>query len=427
VRILLLGASGFIGRGLFAALSARGHEVVAAVRDASKAPPFASKDALVIDLNRDVTIDAWMPRLAGIDAVVNCAGVLEGRRGQSIEAIHHTAPAALFAACERAGVLRVVLISAISADRDLATAYARTKLAAEDRLRACALDWVVLRPSLVYAQGASGGTALFRALAALPFAVPVPGDGLEEFQPIHVDDLANVVAWAVTDPGAVRQTIAPVGPDKVSLRALLADYRAWLGLRAVPIVHVPFGLVNFAAWIGGWLGSPVNRTALAQLRHGNTGDYEEFARRTGLAARGWRAGLAATPAHAQDRLDAYVYFVRPLLRLALAFLWLASGLVGLLWLQEWAALLASRFPAWRAAIGPVLASAALLDLAIAALLVARWRPKRLAAIQFIVVAAYTAALALFAPGAWLEPLGPLVKNVPILAAILAYAAIERER
>jgi hypothetical protein len=208
---------------------------------------------------------------------------------------------------------------------------------------------------------------------------------------------------------------------------MLADYRAWLGLPAAPIVRVPAALVHAAAWLGGLLGSPVNRTALAQLRHGNTGDYAAFTRQTGLAARGWKAGLASTPAHAQDRLAAHAYFVRPLLRFALAFLWLASGLGGLLWLPEWSAMLASRFPAWRAVFAQLLGFAALLDLAIAALLLMRWRPQRLAAIQLVVVVAYTLALTLLAPGAWLEPLGPLVKNVPILAAILAYGAVERDR
>src|SRR5207247_1393390 len=143
---------------------------------------------------------------------------------------------------------------------------------------------------------------------------------------IHVDDVANVVAWAVTDPRAVRQTVEPVGPDKVTLRALLADYRAWLGLARAPIVRIPMGLVHAAAAIGGRLGSAANRTAVAQLRHGNTGDYEAFVHQTGLGARGWRVGLSGTPAHAQDRRDAHVYFIRPLLRLSLAFLWLASGL-----------------------------------------------------------------------------------------------------
>src|SRR5258706_1715101 len=177
MRVLLLGAGGFIGRELFAALTARGHRVVAAVRDPASAPPFACEPAIAIDMNHDVGVAAWLPRLAGIDAVVNCAGVLQGTRSQSIDAIHRLAPIALFDACARAGVKRVVQVSAISAERAAGTEYALTKLAADDHLRASALDWGVVRPSLVHARGAYGGTAAMRAIAAFPFAIPIPGEG----------------------------------------------------------------------------------------------------------------------------------------------------------------------------------------------------------------------------------------------------------
>jgi uncharacterized protein YbjT (DUF2867 family) len=218
MRILLLGAAGFIGRELAAALQARGHEVVPVVRPGCLAPAFAAQAAIEADLNRDIDPATWSPRLRGIDAVVNCAGILQDSRRQSSEAIHVRAPTALYRACEVSGVRRVVLISAISADASAGTAYAATKLAGEEALRGTSLDWVVLRPSLVHARGAHGGTALFRALAALPCVIPVPGDGRQSFQPIHVDDLARIVAKAVESDALMRRTVEPVGPEDRSTR-----------------------------------------------------------------------------------------------------------------------------------------------------------------------------------------------------------------
>src|SRR5258708_466367 len=68
MRVLLLGAGGFIGREVFATLAARGHRVVAAVRDIASAPPFATEPAIAIDMNTDIDVAAWLPRLAGIEA-----------------------------------------------------------------------------------------------------------------------------------------------------------------------------------------------------------------------------------------------------------------------------------------------------------------------------------------------------------------------
>jgi uncharacterized protein YbjT (DUF2867 family) len=427
VRILLLGASGFIGREIFAALTARGHRVVAAVRRASSAPPFASEAARIVDLNRALSPRDWLAHLEGIDAVVNCAGVLQATRSQSIEAIHAAAPIALFQACEQRGVRRVIQVSAISADREAGTAYALTKLAADEHLRKTALEWTVLRPSLVVARGAYGGTALLRAVAALPFSIPVPGDGTQSFQPIHVDDLSQVVALALETDRLVRVTLDVVGPQAVTLRDILEDYRRWLGFAPASIVRIPRWASRLAAWTGDRFGGTLNSTALAQLEHGNTGDAAAFARATGIAARGWRQSLALEPAHAQDRWHARLYFARPLLRYSLAFVWLASAIAGAFSLRSWGGLAAAQLPIGVPAAMLVLAVACLVDVIIALLLLGRWRPRLLALVQAVMITGYSVAATMLWPSLWAEALGPLAKNIPILAAALALGAIEEDR
>jgi uncharacterized protein YbjT (DUF2867 family)/uncharacterized membrane protein YphA (DoxX/SURF4 family) len=427
MRVLLLGASGFIGRELFAALNKRGHRVIAAVRDVDRAPAFASEPPVVVDLDRDTSVEAWMPRLAGIDAVVNCAGVLQGTRTQSMDAIHKAAPIALFEACERCGVRRVVQISAISADREAGSEYALTKLAADDHLRASALQWVVVRPSLVLARGAYGGTAVLRAIAALPFAVPVPGTGSQQFQPIHVDDLSRVVALALESDSLVCRTVDAVGPDVVTLRSLLEDYRRWLGFGTAPVIPIPALLVRAIARLGDHLGGPLNSTSLRQLEYGNTGDYAAFVRLTAGDAQGWRAALADHPAHTQDRWHARIYFIRPLLRFTLGALWLVSGFAGAFALMPWATLFATQLRISTAAAATVLALACILDIAIALLVLRRWKPRLLALAQVAVIAVYTLVATWLWPSLWAESLGPLLKNLPIVAAVLALGAIEEER
>lgn len=427
MRVLLTGANGFLGRYLLAGLLQAGHDVVPAVRRPEETDRLLARPAsLFVDFTRDLDPAVWRPRLSGIDAVINCVGILQERGSQSIAAIHDAAPRALFTACQEVGVQRVIQISAISAEAAADTAYAQTKQRADDFLAGTALDWVILRPSLVVAAGAYGGTALFRGLAALPI-VPVPGNGAQEFTPIHVDDLTATVVRVLAEPAITRVVIDPVGPDVMTLRAVLAMLRAWLGFRPAPIVGVPFGLVRLAARLGDVFGGTVNSTALRQLAFGNVGSVEAFTRASGIRPRRLVDVLRLQPAQVQDRWHARLYFVRPALRVSLAMLWLVSGVVGLL--QP-----AARTEPLLAALGLPAGPgqligwlACLADLAIAAGVIARWRPGLLAGLQIALVIGYTVVLSYADPALWLDPFGPLLKNLPILTAILALAALERDR
>jgi len=426
MNVLLTGANGFIGRYVLANLIATGHHVVPAVRDPAATDRMLPAPASIkVDFNRDVRSEDWLSRLGGIDAVINCAGILQGRLNQSIQTIHADAPKALFAACQNVGVRRVIQISAISADAD--TAYARTKLDVDQFLMGSNLDWVVLRPSLVYAEGAFGGTALLRALAAIPCVLPLVGKGDQLFQPIHVDDLSATLCKILDTPSINRQVIEPVGPESLTLKQLLIDLRQWLGLQPGCLIQVPVGLIGIIARFGDLVGGPVNSTALRQLLHGNAGTPDTFIAAVGIAPRRWSDTLRARPAQAQDRWHARLFFLRPALRWALALLWLVSGVVGLLQ------------PA--SAIDPILAptgvtgpSAAIvawlfsfIDIAVAMALLMRWRPSVIGAVQVGLIVAYTAGLTLIQSDLWLDPFGPLLKNLPIAVAAIMLAAIEPNR
>src|SRR6185437_12618033 len=421
MRILLTGANGFIGRYVLSKLVGAGYEVIPAVRNPAQTDAILGKPlSLAVNFNRDVTPEVWTPRLAGIDAVINCAGILQGRRGQSIDAIHNAAPKALFAACERSGVRRVIQISAISIGAD--TEYARTKLAADTALAASRLDWIILRPSLVYASGAYGGTALFRALAALPFSIPVIGNGEQLFQPIHVDDLASIILAILATPELRTRVIAPVGPDRVALKDILLDLRRWLGLPSAPVLRIPMALVAVAARVGDMTGATINSTSLRQLEFGNIGSFDDVVSATGVRPRSWSDGLRASPAQAQDRWHARLYFLRPVLRWAIGATWIVSGLVGLLQRAE----LAGRFSAFGITLDMrAVWLSCLVDLVLGFAVIAR-KPWATVA-QLVIVALYTVALSIAQPALWLDPFGPLLKNVPFIVAILVLAAIETDR
>jgi uncharacterized protein YbjT (DUF2867 family) len=426
MRVLLLGAAGFAGRHVAGALLAAGHQVVGVVRDAAAfRRRFPAADAIGADLARMVDAAQWRPHLAGIDAVVNLAGVL---RGRGLWPVHRDMPRALIAACEARGVRRHILVSAISAEPDAGTDYARSKLAGEDLLRASTLDWIVLRPSLLYAEAAYGGTALLRGLAAFPAVIPVPGKGHQPFQPLHLDDLARTLLVLLHDPTRRCETLAPVGPELVTLVDLLRRTRAWLGLRPAPTLFLPRWLTEGAAWIGERLpNGPVSTTAMRQLDHGNSGDAAAFARAIGFRPRSLAEAQAARPAQVETLWHARLYLLRPVLRLVLVLTWLLSGLVGLL-----------QPPAVTHAVGaalglgPDLAAAlglgcSLLDVALGLALLLRPRWRWLPVAQCLVVGGYTLMLGLALPALWLEPFGGLLKNLAVLSLILVVAALAEDR
>lgn len=128
MRVLLTGASGFIGRAVAQALRERGHAVVPALR---RPPPQG--ESVQVDFAEVPRSDWWRPHLAGIDAVVNTVGILRERPGQRFVALHAEAPAQLFRACADAGVQAVVQVSALGADDAARSAYHRSKKAADAR------------------------------------------------------------------------------------------------------------------------------------------------------------------------------------------------------------------------------------------------------------------------------------------------------
>jgi nucleoside-diphosphate-sugar epimerase len=418
VVILLTGASGFIGRHLAHALTAAGHDVLCATRSSAKRLPSGTR-SIAADYTKDFSEADWLPRLKGVDAVINAVGILREHGAQTFDAIHSRAPRALFAACVKAGVRRVIQISALGADGHAQSRYHLSKKEADDFLSTLPVSSVIIQPSLVYGPGGTSAQ-LFNTLASLP-VIPLPGSGRQHVQPVHIDDVVATVLAALTQGLPSGTRIVAAGPQAMSMRDFLVRLRAAMGLGSAPCLPVPGVLMRLGAVAGKWLpGALLDPETLQMLERGNTASREDNARLQTLLGRPPRSVAQFIPpssAQATGRF-AQLGWLLPLLRISIALVWIITGIVslGLYPVVDSYALLA------RVGITGVLApvmlyGAAIMDLlfGIATLVLKRrywlWLAQ-LGAILF-----YTVIITWKLPEFWLHPYGPLLKNLPMLAAI----------
>lgn len=413
--ILLTGSTGFIGRHLARALREAGHHVVGVSRTG------AGPGHLRGDFTRDLRPDVWLPRLQGVDVVVNAVGILRESGSQTFQAVHTQAPQALFRACAQARIRHVIQISALGAQSG-SSGYFRSKHATDQYLASLPVGWTIVQPALVYGRGGVSAR-LFTTLASLP-VIFVPGRGDQRIQPIHIDDLVSAVV-ALCDQPPARRSIALVGPYPLSYREWLLELRKGMGLGHAPVVCVPLPLMRLGAWFAQWSRrSLLDRETLDMLAAGNVADPADTARLLGRAPREVAAFVA--PGHRREvAVAARLQWLLPLLRIAVAWVWIWTGIVSLgLYPREHSLALLYRtgVPANLAPL--MLYGAAILDLALGVATLAARRRRALWLVQIALILAYTVIITLWLPEFWLHPYGPLSKNLPLLAALYMLYALE---
>jgi uncharacterized protein YbjT (DUF2867 family) len=414
MRILICGASGLIGAALCTAFAQAGHDTVRGVRHATR------PGDIEIDYARDLDQSTWLPRLRGIDVVVNAVGIIVERGGERFDDIHRRAPQALFAACAAAGVRRVVQISALGAERGTSH-YFCSKRAADEFLTTLPLEWQIVRPGLVYSENGASAR-LFTQLASLPLHI-LPAGGKQQLQPIHLDDLIDAIA-RLASTATPRQCVELVGPEPVSYRKMLDGYRQAMGFSEALKISVPAPLMAMAAECAGHLTpGPLNRESWQMLQAGNVGDPSDTGRLLGAPPRGLAQFIP--PEHAAGvRGRALAAWRLPLLRYALAAVWIATaGVSAFVFPVANSLALLSRVGLTGLPALIVLYGAAALDFLLGIACIG-FPGRRLWLSQLGLIAAYTAIVACALPEFLWHPFGPVLKNLPIVAILFILWAEE---
>ncbi|AEG02451.1 SDR family oxidoreductase [Methylomonas methanica] len=428
MNILLTGATGFIGNAILRALLQQGHQVKACCRHPDSL--LLDKPALTvlpIDYRQAFTPQHWLPHLTGIDAIVNCVGIIAESSDGTFDQLHRQTPIALFQAGAEIGVKKIVQISALGADENAETAYHLSKKAADDALRRLPLDWFLLQPSIVYG-GRAQSSGLFHALAALPVHL-LPDGGRQLLQPIPIDDVAAAVTCCLEPAVLGKKTLALVGPEPISYADWLQSLRRRLGKPPARRWPVSSRFSEAVAGLGKWLGEPVlSKDNIVMLNRGNAADPGPISELLGRPPRDMASQLFEKPASQAERWHAMLYFVKPLLCLSIAFVWLWSGITSLLFYpHELSYRLLADISITGIGAPLTLYGLAALDIVLGLTTLARFRPRELMLWQFCIVLGYSLAVAVCLPEFVFHPFGPLLKNLPFLICLVIYRQLEGEK
>ncbi|TKB48803.1 MAG: SDR family oxidoreductase, partial [Mesorhizobium sp.] len=226
---------------------------------------------------------------------------------------------------------RELLIVQISAEtetlgRDIA--FLSTKRRADAALAASGIPYVILRPALVLGRNAHGGSALLRALAAFPLAIPLVYAN-SPVTTVALDDVASAVNAAIQGTLPPGSDVALGSNERLTLKELVLLHRSWLGLPSAPVIAVPSAVARPVTWLADMAGrlgwrSPLRSTAMAVM----SGGVEiRRPRNNDPPLSSAAETLAAAPAGVQDIWFARLYLLKSPTIIVLSLFWLISGLV----------------------------------------------------------------------------------------------------
>jgi uncharacterized protein YbjT (DUF2867 family) len=435
--IAILGASGLIGEALACGLAQEGFPVVPIARRFTRAQknnfgsagiemPFAAFDA-----------DALAQLLAEnrIDIVVNCVGLLQdGPRGDT-DAVHRAFVEQLVQAIGSREWPTVLVHLSIPGDSaDDRTAFSKTKRAGEHAIDAGRIPFVILRPGFVIAPTAYGGSALIRALAALPLDLSAREKG-QAFAATAISDLVRTIAvigrrWAAGERSwhavweVMEREPSTVGAVIDAFRRRLGGPKAWIVMPSW-IMALGARAGDLAALLG-WT-PPIRSTALAEMRRGVTGDPRPWIAATGIDPMSLNDAVRGTPASIQEKWFARLYLLKPLVVGSLVIFWVLSALIALTvsFDAAVAALTSHGFSPPMAKVFTVVSS--FVDLSVGLAIAVR-KTCRAGLIAGVCVSlGYMAGTAMLTPDLWLEPLGALVKTFPAIVLMLVALAMFEDR
>ena len=282
--VAVVGATGFVGSHLVPYLVERGHGVIAISRDGRRLPGWGDEvEARAADVTRD-DLDA---ALTGADAAVHLVAIPRETDGRRFDEVNVRGTQRVVEAAERIGLGRLVHLSVMGVTDDPKLRYLTSRRRGEKQVRNSSLEWVVLRPSLMFGTG-DGFFNLVKTTLRWwsPGIVVIPGDGGTVFQPLSVDDLAIAVERSLTDAGRAGSIYELGGPQWVTYREIVDAVMAATGMRRLKL-GVPTPLISAVTALTDRILPifPVSHDQIGSMSRPNFTDLDAFERAFGVKPR----------------------------------------------------------------------------------------------------------------------------------------------
>ena len=304
--VTIIGGSGFIGRHIVRALAKRGYRIRVACRRpdlAGHVQPLGTPGQ-VMPVQANVRFPASLAAACeGANAVINLTGILASRSAQSFSAIHVFGAEASGRAAKAAKAQVFIQMSALGADADSTSEYARTKAAGEAKAKAAFPGAIIMRPSIVFGPEDNFFNQ-FAAMSRLAPALPLIGGGRTKFTPVFVGDLAEAFAILIDRGEASGQTLELGGPEVFTFKQILEFTLATIGRKRL-LIPVPWPIARILGSVMGLLPfAPLTADQVELLKTDNV--VSEAATREGRDL----AGLGIKAHGVQGIVPSYLYRYR---------------------------------------------------------------------------------------------------------------------
>src|SRR3990170_4898041 len=284
MQIAVVGATGFVGSHLVPYLVDRGHRVVAISRGGRR---LAGWGDAVEPRSADVTEGRLDESLDGADAVVHLVAIPRETGGRRFEQVNVDGTRRVVDAAERIGARRFVHLSVLGVADDPKLAYLHSKWRGEEAVRSSQLDWVVLRPSLMFGTG-DGFFRLIRTTLRWwsPGVVVIPGKGDARFQPLSVDDLAVGVEKSLTESDRAGSVYELGGPAWLTYREIVDEVMRVTRMKRLKL-GMPIPLISTLTSVTDRVLPvfPVSHDQIASLQRPNFTELDAFERVFGVKPR----------------------------------------------------------------------------------------------------------------------------------------------